>query len=168
MKNTSTNVTGLVLVAMLTIAAGCGTEVVLRAFGLLPPPSDPATTQSIPSFEVTDADPGVAYERFIAIGDMGTGRADQLEVAAAMVDRASRDGLDFILTLGDNIYENGVTSELDPQWATEFEEPYGDPALGGSALSAARHWHASHWKNATQNPLPGGLQRYVTITKGGH
>ena len=120
---------GFAIVGVLAAGPGCGDETVLRALGLLPPPSDPAMTHAIPPFDISNADPGVTYERFIALGDMGTGRPGQFEVAAAMVDRANRDGLDFILTLGDNVYENGVVSDSDPQWETKFVQPYGDPAL---------------------------------------
>ena len=46
-----------------------------------------------------------------------------------MVERAKTDGLDFILTVGDNIYPGGVQSADDPQWETKFEEVYDDPSL---------------------------------------
>ena len=93
------------------------------------PPVDPAATRAIPGFTVSAVRPDVAYERFMAIGDMGTGRPDQHKVAAAMAERAKRDGLDFILTVGDNIYEDGVRSADDPQWKTKLEEVYNDPSL---------------------------------------
>ena len=91
--------------------------------------SDPAATHQIPSFVVPAPQSGVTYERFIVIGDHGNGKPGQKQVAAAMVKRARSDGLDFVLTVGDNIYPKGVKSTADPQWRTKFEEVYADPVL---------------------------------------
>lgn len=99
------------------------------ALGRAAPPLDPARTHPIPPFTIPPVVPGTAYERFIAFGDMGTGRPDQHKVAAAMAQRAKSDHVDFILTVGDNIYDKGVSSEDDPQWKTKFEDVYADPAL---------------------------------------
>jgi acid phosphatase len=93
------------------------------------PPLDPALTHDIPPFTIPPVVPGAVYERFIVIGDMGTGRPDQYKVAAAMAQRAKSDHVDFILTVGDNIYENGISSVDDPQWKSKFEDVYADPAL---------------------------------------
>ena len=86
-----------------------------RAPGWEPPPDDPAASRAIPTFDVPPVKPGVAYERFIAMGDWGTGRPGQHKVAAAMAERAKKDKVDFLLTVGDNFYEDGVTSADDPQ-----------------------------------------------------
>ena len=105
---------------------------VCSAYGSLAraqPVTDPAATHEIPPFTVPAVKPGVAYERFIVIGDMGTGGAGQISVAAEMAKRAEQDGLDFWLTTGDNIYTNGVESIDDPQWTTKFEEAYGVSSL---------------------------------------
>jgi hypothetical protein len=100
-----------------------------RPLALQPLPEDPAASRAIPAFEVPPIKPGVAYQRFIAMGDWGTGRPDQLRVAAAMAERAKKDTVDFLLTVGDNFYEDGVTSADDPQWKEKFEDVYADPAL---------------------------------------
>ena len=92
-------------------------------------PIDPASKRPIPKWRITAERPGVAYERFMVIGDFGTGKAGQREVAAAMAKQARSDGLDFILSTGDNFYDEGVKSADDPQWKTKFEEVYADPAL---------------------------------------
>ncbi|MEK7755630.1 MAG: hypothetical protein AAB385_00250, partial [Planctomycetota bacterium] len=88
------------------------------------PPLDPSRTHEIPPFTIPPVVPGAAYERFMVVGDMGTGRPDQYKVAAAMAQRAKSDHVDFILTVGDNIYEDGVSSVDDPQWKTKFEDVY--------------------------------------------
>jgi hypothetical protein len=67
--------------------------------------------------------------RFIAVGDTGEGNADQRRVAVAMRDVCAARGCDFVLMLGDNIYDEGVSSVTDPQWQTKFEQPYHDVDL---------------------------------------
>lgn len=67
--------------------------------------------------------------RFIAVGDTGKGNADQRKVAIAMRDVCAAKGCDFVLMLGDNIYDAGVDSTTDPQWQTKFEQPYSDVNL---------------------------------------
>lgn len=93
------------------------------------PPVDPASTHKIPPFRIPAIEPGVAYERFIVIGDTGTGLPGQHKLAGAMALRAKADGLDFWLTTGDNIYPNGVKSADDPQWKTKFADVYADSSL---------------------------------------
>jgi len=92
-------------------------------------PVDPARTHAIPPFTIPPVVPGAAYERFIVFGDMGTGRSDQYKVAEAMAQRAKSDHVDFLLTVGDNVYDNGVSSVDDAQWKTKFEDVYKDPSL---------------------------------------
>ncbi len=62
--------------------------------------------------------------RFVAIGDTGTGSADQKRVADAMKTKCDASGCDFVVMLGDNFYDSGVTSVTDSQWTTKFEQPY--------------------------------------------
>ena len=45
---------------------------------------------------------------FAAIGDMGTGDEGQLAVARAMTAARARTPFDFVLMLGDNIYEKEI------------------------------------------------------------
>jgi hypothetical protein len=68
----------------------------------------------------------IAEVRFVAMGDTGTGSTTQKEVADAIKAKCEADGCDFIILLGDNIYNNGVDSVTDPQWQSKFEEPYAD------------------------------------------
>ncbi|MFN8578036.1 MAG: metallophosphoesterase [Candidatus Sericytochromatia bacterium] len=64
--------------------------------------------------------------RFIAVGDTGTGSQSQYDVAKAMKDKCDKSGCDFVIILGDNIYNSGVKSVDDPQFITKFENPYKD------------------------------------------
>lgn len=64
--------------------------------------------------------------RFVAIGDAGKGNAAQRQVAIAIRDLCAVKGCDFVLMLGDNIYDAGAASVTDSQWQTKFEQPYMD------------------------------------------
>jgi tartrate-resistant acid phosphatase type 5 len=97
-----------VALAAVVLLAGCSQGDDLD----LPSPSDP--------FLPTD-DEAV---RFLAFGDMGTGDAAQASVALGMLQVCRDAGCDFVIGLGDNIYEAGVTSAYDPQFLLKFETPY--------------------------------------------
>lgn len=79
--------------------------------------------------------------RFLVVGDAGSGTDAQMAVGAAMADvceekgratgdeslsraDAIRQGCQFVLGLGDNIYEEGTTSAKDPQFFDKFERAY--------------------------------------------
>ena len=67
---------------------------------------------------------------FMAIGDWGRNGADhQKQVATQMGKWATEHPNDFILSLGDNFYPKGVTSEHDPLWHYSFENIYTDFSL---------------------------------------
>jgi tartrate-resistant acid phosphatase type 5 len=69
--------------------------------------------------------------RIVALGDAGTGGlpgggnqqlvADDLALRA---DPAGSSPVDFVLYLGDNFYEEGVSSVFDPLWNTAFADVY--------------------------------------------
>jgi acid phosphatase len=67
---------------------------------------------------------------FLIFGDWGrNGEQDQKEVAAQMALAARASAARFIVSVGDNFYEDGVSSAADPQWQTSFENVYSDPAF---------------------------------------
>ena len=112
---------------------------ICRILGVEPAPVDPASSHPIPPFTVPAAKPGVDYERFMILGDFGTTvpdpktadekefAADQKLVASAMASRAKTDGLDFMITVGDNFYEDGVKSVDDPMFKSAFVDIYAGP-----------------------------------------
>jgi predicted phosphodiesterase len=59
---------------------------------------------------------------FAVIGDTGTGDAAQLAVAKQMVKQREKTPFEFVIMLGDNIYEKGEERYIKPR----FEEPYKD------------------------------------------
>jgi hypothetical protein len=46
-----------------------------------------------------------------------------------MAEKAAEDSTSFVLFLGDNIYESGVTAVTDIQWKLKFESVYNQPSL---------------------------------------
>jgi tartrate-resistant acid phosphatase type 5 len=67
---------------------------------------------------------------FVVIGDWGRdGRSRQSEVARQMGRSAAAIGSRFVISVGDNFYEDGVTSVADPLWQSSFERMYTAPAL---------------------------------------
>jgi tartrate-resistant acid phosphatase type 5 len=67
---------------------------------------------------------------FLVFGDWGrNGEQDQRDVAEQMAVAAKDMDAKFIISVGDNFYENGVASVDDPQWQTSFEKVYSAPSL---------------------------------------
>jgi hypothetical protein len=66
----------------------------------------------------------VGATRFVAMGDTGFGDAGQYAGAALLDAKCQRSGCGFVALLGDNIYEDGITSVTDEQFNTKFEAPY--------------------------------------------
>lgn len=67
---------------------------------------------------------------FLVFGDWGRqGELDQREVAGQMGIAAKNIGARFVVAVGDNFYENGVTSVTDDHWQKSFEDVYTAPSL---------------------------------------
>jgi acid phosphatase len=67
---------------------------------------------------------------FIAVGDWGRGGGlVQRKVADAMATWAGAHTPRFVISVGDNFYEDGVTSVTDPKWKASFEDVYSAKSL---------------------------------------
>lgn len=67
---------------------------------------------------------------FVIFGDWGReGELDQIQVATQMAKTADTIGAKFVISVGDNFYEDGVASTGDPQWRKSFEDVYHAPSL---------------------------------------
>lgn len=65
--------------------------------------------------------------KFIVFGCQGNAKEDQKRVAALINAELAKDPLhkpDFILILGDNFYDNGVSGPLDEMFKTHFDDIY--------------------------------------------
>lgn len=58
--------------------------------------------------------------RFLALGDFGTGRVEQQDVADAMCDHLNQEPFDHVVTTGDNIYPSGEPKDFNKN----FIKPY--------------------------------------------
>ncbi len=78
------------------------------------------TNNSSPTVEVVDD-----ALHFYVIGDWGrNGHQNQQEVADQMNKTASVLEPEFIISTGDNFYDNGIASVDDPYWISSFENVY--------------------------------------------
>jgi acid phosphatase len=67
---------------------------------------------------------------FLAVGDWGRdGAFHQQDVADRMGETAADIGASFVISVGDNFYEDGVKSVDDPIWKSSFEDVYRAPSL---------------------------------------
>ncbi|MCJ8208839.1 tartrate-resistant acid phosphatase type 5 family protein [Mucilaginibacter sp. RS28] len=72
---------------------------------------------------------------FLAIGDWGrSGEYKQIETGRQMGEWAKTHPNNFVISVGDNFYPNGVISEQDPQFRSTFEDIY-------TAHSLHCDWH---------------------------
>lgn len=70
--------------------------------------------------------PPTGVVRFIAMGDGGEGNDHQYAVASVVEQVCATRGCEFVLYLGDNFYDSGVSSTMDTQFIDKFEMPYAD------------------------------------------
>jgi tartrate-resistant acid phosphatase type 5 len=67
---------------------------------------------------------------FVIIGDWGRmGRSDQAQVARQMALTSAKIKSKFVISVGDNFYEKGVSSVDDIQFQKSFENVYAAPSL---------------------------------------
>jgi hypothetical protein len=96
----------------------------LIASGCFEPPVDPRAAKFIgpaPPVEETLALPNRPGSiKFAAIGDGGRGDKPQQDVADQMVAFRERFDFDFVVMLGDNIYDGGTRED----YRNKFERPY--------------------------------------------
>jgi len=103
----------------------------------------------------------MAPVRFAVIGDMGTGKSAQYEVAATMERSRQALPFTFVITLGDNIY--GGNSAKD--YRNKFERPYKAMLDAGVLFYASLGNHDSPSQRDYKSFNMGGNQ-YYTYTKG--
>lgn len=70
------------------------------------------------------SDDAVHLADVLVFGDSGTGSEAQYKMARTMQDFCAANSCNYGVMLGDNIYENGVSSPDDPQFKTKFEDAY--------------------------------------------
>src|SRR5215469_585636 len=99
--------------------------------------------------------------RFAVIGDSGTGKPEQFEVAKEMEACRSKTSFDFVLMLGDNIY--GGKSQRD--FEEKFEAPY-KPLLDAGVKFYAAIGNHDDPNERLYKPFNMGGSRYYSFKKG--
>jgi predicted phosphodiesterase len=100
--------------------------------------------------------------RFAVIGDSGTGRHDQYEVADEMELYRETVNFNFVIMLGDNIY-GGHRPE---DFRRKFEAPYHPLLDAGVKFYASLGNHDDPNDERLYKPFNMGGQRYYTFKKG--
>ncbi len=99
--------------------------------------------------------------RFAVIGDMGTGKKPQYEVANQMAEYRKLFPFDFVITLGDNIYG----SQSEAALKAKFEDPYQALLTAGVAFFASLGNH-DNVNQRFYKPFNMGGKRYYMLKKG--
>ena len=102
---------------------------------------------------------------FAVIGDFGTGEADEFGVAKKMFETHTQSPFEFVLTTGDNIYQNGSGRHF----VKKFEEPFAGliKAQVPFYASLGNHDVQEGRQDQTNYPLFNmGGNNYYTISKG--
>jgi predicted phosphodiesterase len=102
---------------------------------------------------------------FAVIGDTGTGDEAQLSVASQMVRQRDKTPFEFVIMLGDNIYEKGEEKYIKPR----FEEPYKELIGAGVKFYASLGNHDIIRGLEFQTNYPNfnmGGRRYYNFSKG--
>jgi predicted phosphodiesterase len=100
--------------------------------------------------------------RFAVIGDSGTGRLEQYEVAEQMELYREKVNFDFVIMLGDNIYGGHRPDDF----RRKFEAPYRILLDAGVKFYAALGNHDNPNDERLYKPFNMGGQRYYTFKKG--
>jgi acid phosphatase len=103
-----------------------------------PDPPAPETLPALPS------GPGLEV---LVLGDWGTGGEGQRALAESIAETHGESPPDFVMTVGDNFYPDGVTGPDDPIWETHFESVYRGPFWDSLVFHATLGNHDYH-----QNP----------------
>jgi tartrate-resistant acid phosphatase type 5 len=90
------------------------------------------STDSVSTVGVTRISSNSDTLSFLMLGDFGSEEhiPQELENAAAMDKFVQMHNSSFVLTTGDNFYENGTASVTDPLWKKLFVDVYSEGRLG--------------------------------------
>jgi len=98
--------------------------------------------------------------RFAVIGDMGTGKKPQYEVAEQMVRNRQKFPFDFVIALGDDLYGGSDPSDYE----SKFERPYKPLLDAGVSFHAVLGNHDSP-NERFYKPFNMNGQKYYTYKK---
>jgi len=97
-----------------------------------------------PSPENIPALPSGPNLEVLVLGDWGTGEEGQRTLAEFIAETHGDAPPDFVMTVGDNFYPDGVTGPDDPIWETHFESVYQGPFWDSLVFQAILGNHDHH------------------------
>ena len=134
----------------------------LAAAACIEPPVDPRAARFIgpapPVEEVLALPDRPGSIKFAAIGDAGRGDKAQHDVAAQMVAFRERFDFDFVVMLGDNVYDGGTPED----YRNKFERPYAELLDDDVEFYAAIGNHDAA-NQISYEPFNMGGKRYYTF-----
>jgi acid phosphatase len=89
-------------------------------------PDQWAQQYPLAEIEFPEAPPGPSLD-VLVLGDWGKGGPGQRALARTIAETHGASPPRLVITVGDNVYENGVTSVDDPLWAKVFTQVYTGP-----------------------------------------
>jgi 3',5'-cyclic AMP phosphodiesterase CpdA len=104
--------------------------------------------------------------RFAVIGDMGTGQKPQYEVAAKLAEYHQKFPFEFVIMLGDNLYDDDGGGAALGGYESRFELPYKALLDAGVPFYAALGNHDNP-NERLYKPFNMNGQQYYTYKKGG-
>ena len=109
------------------------------------------------------AEPSIT--RFLAVGDTGSGNANQFAVARQMAAVQKRKPVDLVVMAGDNIYNDGDMALVEPR----FRQPYAELLAAGVPFYAVLGNHDIRTGNGDEQLAYRGFGmkgRYYTVRRG--
>ena len=150
----------LSLVFSIALLAGCGSSWVDHTSAATEQPRIEALRiEDIPRDTLALPNSGRSI-KFAIIGDSGRGSKEQHEVAAQMVAYRQRFDFEFVLMVGDNIYEGPATEE---DYRLKFEAPYKQLLDDGVKFYAALGNHDDTNQIYYKNFNMGGKRYYTFV-----
>lgn len=134
------------------VAAACGAPDVDRRAAAFVGPAPAAT-------EVLALPNRPGSIKFAAIGDSGRGHRPQYEISAQMQAFREVFGYDFVVMLGDNVYDGGTPRD----YREKFERPY-KPLLDAGVEFYATIGNHDHVNQPGYEPFHMNGRRYYTFT----
>ncbi|HEY3442860.1 MAG TPA: metallophosphoesterase [Paludibaculum sp.] len=99
--------------------------------------------------------------RFAVIGDMGTGDKPQYETAAKMIEYRQKFPYEFVITVGDNIYDGNAPSDYESKFALPYK-----PLLDAGIKFYATLGNHDKPNQRFYKPFNMNGQQYYTYKKG--
>ncbi|MEO8056103.1 MAG: tartrate-resistant acid phosphatase type 5 family protein [Acidobacteriota bacterium] len=102
----------------------------LTAAALACGPSPAPLARTTPTAAAALPQPPAGSLEFLVLGDWGRGgNGVQRQVAGAMAAWARAHPVRFVVSTGDNFYQDGISSVTDRAWKTSFEDVYSAASL---------------------------------------